>query len=96
MAQQMNNACLDLCLGKGRLDGLWEALEAVNYGDEDVLNAPVAQIVQHLCPELGALIGLKTVGGMAQTTLRGVERVCARFTLTMAANNLARLPKLLA
>ena len=38
----------------------------------------------------------KTVGGMAQTTLRGVERVCARFTLTMAANNLARLPKLLA
>src|SRR6056297_1912467 len=59
MAQQMDNACLDLCLGKGRLDGLWEALEAVNYGDEDVLNAPVAQIVQHLCPELGALIGLK-------------------------------------
>lgn len=38
----------------------------------------------------------KTVGGMAQTTLRGVERVCARFTLTMAANNLARLPKLIA
>lgn len=38
----------------------------------------------------------KTVGCMAQTTLRGVERVCARFTLTMAANNLARLPKLLA
>jgi transposase len=38
----------------------------------------------------------KTVGGMAQTTLRGIERVCARFTLTMTANNLARLPKLLA
>ena len=38
----------------------------------------------------------KTVGGMAQTTLRGIERVCARFTLTMAANNLARIPKLLA
>jgi len=38
----------------------------------------------------------KTVGGMAQTTLRGVERVCARFTLTMVANNLARLPRLLA
>ena len=38
----------------------------------------------------------KTVGGMAQTMLRGVERVGAQFTLTMAACNLARLPKLLA
>jgi transposase len=38
----------------------------------------------------------KTVGGMAQTTLRGVERVRSRFTLTMAACNLARLPRLLA
>jgi hypothetical protein len=38
----------------------------------------------------------KTVGGMAQTTLRGIERVRARFTLTMAACNLARLPRLLA
>ncbi len=38
----------------------------------------------------------KTVGGMAQTVYRGVEWVRARFILTMAANNLARLPKLLA
>ncbi|TDX22223.1 hypothetical protein EV657_1315 [Rhodovulum visakhapatnamense] len=38
----------------------------------------------------------KTVGGMAQTMYRGIERVRARFTLTMAACNLARLPKLLA
>jgi hypothetical protein len=38
----------------------------------------------------------KTVGGMAQTMLRGVERVRARFTLTMVACNLARLPRLLA
>ncbi|WP_345769726.1 transposase [Rhodovulum sulfidophilum] len=38
----------------------------------------------------------KTVGGMAQTLYRGIERVRARFTLTMAACNLARLPKLLA
>lgn len=38
----------------------------------------------------------KTVGGMAQTVYRGVERVRARFILTMAANNLARLPRLLA
>lgn len=38
----------------------------------------------------------KTVGGMSQTVLRGLERVKARFTLTMVASNLARLPKLLA
>jgi len=37
----------------------------------------------------------KTVGGMAQTVHRGVERVRSRFILTMAANNLARLPRLL-
>ena len=37
----------------------------------------------------------KTVGGMAQTVCRGVERVRSRFILTMAANNLARLPRLL-
>ena len=38
----------------------------------------------------------KTVGGMAQTIHRGVERVRARFILTMAACNVARLPRLLA
>jgi transposase len=38
----------------------------------------------------------KTVGGLAQAVHRGLERVSARFTLTMAACNLARLPKLLA
>ena len=38
----------------------------------------------------------KTVGGMAQTVYRGLDRVRARFTFTMTACNLARLPKLLA
>jgi transposase len=38
----------------------------------------------------------KTVGGMAQTVYRGIERVRSRFVLTRAANNLARLPRLLA
>jgi len=38
----------------------------------------------------------KTVGPMAQTMMRGVKRVGAQFTLTMAACNLARLPRLLA
>jgi transposase len=38
----------------------------------------------------------KTIGGLAQTVYRGLDRVRAQFTLTMAACNLARLPKLLA
>lgn len=38
----------------------------------------------------------KTVGGMAQTVHRGLDKVRAQFTMTMAAYNLARLPKLLA
>jgi transposase len=38
----------------------------------------------------------KTVGGMAQAVHRGLDRVRAQFTMTMAACNLARLPKLLA
>lgn len=36
----------------------------------------------------------KTIGGTAQTVLRGIERVRSRFILTWAAGNLARLPKL--
>lgn len=39
---------------------------------------------------------VKTVGGMAQTMYRGIERVRARFTPTMTACNRVRLPKLLA
>lgn len=38
----------------------------------------------------------KAVGPMAQTMLRGIKRVGAQFTLTMAASNLVRLPRLLA
>jgi len=37
----------------------------------------------------------KSVGGMAQTMYRGVARVRSHFILTMAANNRARLPRLL-
>ena len=38
----------------------------------------------------------KTVGPLAKTMLRGLQRVGAQFTLTMAAYNLAKLPRLLA
>jgi transposase len=38
----------------------------------------------------------KTIGPIAQTMLRGIERVGAQFTFTLAAYDLARLPKLFA
>ena len=38
----------------------------------------------------------KTVGPVAKTMLRGLDRVGGQFTLTLAAYNLVRLPKLLA
>ena len=38
----------------------------------------------------------KTVGPIAKTMLRGLDRVRAQFTLTMTAYNLAKLPRLLA
>ena len=67
----MPNAGLDLGLWKGRLDGLREALEAVHDRDKDVLSAPVAQIVQHRCPDLGTLVGLEP---QAQNVARAVRQ----------------------
>ena len=37
----------------------------------------------------------KVVGPLRKTMLRGLDRVGAQFTLTMAAYNLAKLPRLL-
>ena len=54
-----------------------------------------AQSIKHRKRIEEAFGWAKTVGGMAQTVYRGVERVRSRFVLTMAANNLARLPRLL-
>jgi transposase len=39
---------------------------------------------------------IKTIGGLAKTKLRGVARNAFKFTFTMAAYNLIRLPRLLA
>jgi transposase len=55
-----------------------------------------AQSIKHRKRIEEAFGWAKTIGGMAQTVYRGVERVRSRFILTMAANNLARLPRLLA
>lgn len=54
-----------------------------------------AQSIKHRKRIEEAFGWAKTVGGMAQTVYRGVDRVRSRFILTKAANNLARLPRLL-
>ena len=36
----------------------------------------------------------KTIGGLARPMLRGVRKLSFKFTLTMAAYNLIRLPRL--
>jgi hypothetical protein len=59
MAQQVDHAGLDLGPREGRLDGLREALEAVDDGDEDVLDTPIAQVAEDLGPELRPLVGLE-------------------------------------
>jgi hypothetical protein len=42
------------------------------------------------------MAGSRMVGGMAQTKLRGLDRVEWMFVLKAAAYNLIRLPRLLA
>jgi len=67
----MDDARLDLSFWKGRLNGLGQAFEAVDHGNEDVLDTAIAEIVLHLCPELGAFVGLKP---QAQDVTRAVRQ----------------------
>jgi len=62
-------------LGEGGFDGLREALEAVDHGDEDILDAPVAQVAQDFRPEFGAFTGLKP---KAQDVARAIWQDCQR------------------
>ena len=39
---------------------------------------------------------MKTVGGLTQVKVRGLDKVRAAFVLAMAAYNIVRLPKLMA
>ena len=50
----MHDTKLNLSMREDRLDGLWKTLQAVNTGNEDILNATVSQFGHNLEPELGA------------------------------------------
>jgi hypothetical protein len=54
-ADLMDDAGLHPCLREDSLDRLREAGEAVDAGDQHVLDAALVQVVEHGQPELGAL-----------------------------------------
>lgn len=57
---------------------------------------PGHAISQRLRKRIEEVFGwMKTIGGQRKTRFRGTDRVCWSFTLTAAAYNLIRLPKLL-
>ncbi len=52
----MPNAGLDHRLWEGCGDGFGEALQPVDDRDQDILRAPVLQLVHHREPELGPFV----------------------------------------
>ena len=67
---QVHDAQLYLRLRENCLDSLREPLQSVNTGDKDILHSAIAQIGQHLQPELGALVGR---GPQAQYILASIQ-----------------------
>ena len=56
IAQHMDDAPLDLRLQEHSLDGIPEARQAVHTEKQDILYAPVLQVIQHSQPELGGFV----------------------------------------
>lgn len=56
VAHQMHDARLDSRLGEGRVDRIRKAFETIHYGDQDVFDAAIAQVVHHREPELGPFV----------------------------------------
>jgi hypothetical protein len=65
--------------------------------DKRTTRHPGYQVSQRLRKRIEEGFGwAKTIGGMAKVKLRGLQKVAAAFTFTMAAYNIIRIPKLLA
>ena len=56
IADLMHNALLHVCMGKYRMDGIREASQAVNRGDENILDSAVFDFSEHAEPELCTLV----------------------------------------
>ena len=65
--------------------------------DARTMRHPGYQVSQRARKRIEEAFGwAKTIGGLARTKLRGTKRVAFKFTFTMAAYNLIRMPRLLA
>ena len=72
-----------------RIDGVREALEAVNDGNQDILQAPVLQIIHDRQPEFGSLVVGNpkprnltfTLRGDAQSHINGLVLNLAAFRI---------------
>lgn len=74
----MPDSSLDDGLRKHRVDGLWEALQAIHDGDQDVTDDALFQLVHDLEPKLGAfgLLDLDTenfLGAVRENAERDVD-----------------------
>ena len=69
---------------------------AISRRDRDVAGKPCRSRCRQPQRAQARAVASDNGDGRRARRLRGVERVRARFTLTMAACNLARLPRLLA
>ncbi len=80
VAQQMHDAGLDLRLGEDGKDRFRKALQTVDDGDENILDATVFQLVHDAQPEFGAFVLfepeaenlLGSVGADAQSDVNGL------------------------
>ena len=52
----MDDAVLNFCFRKYGFNRIGKSVQVVNAGNENVLNTPVSQAVEHCSPELGALV----------------------------------------
>jgi len=56
VADLVDDAVLNLRVGVHAFDGLWEAFEAVNASDQNVLDAAVVQISENAEPVMGTFL----------------------------------------
>ena len=82
MAQQVHDAGLNCGLGEHREDRLRKALQAIDHGQQDILDAAVAQLVHDTQPELGSFVLFKPqtqdfLGAVRTNPERNVHRLVA-------------------
>jgi hypothetical protein len=85
IAQQMDDAGLHSRFCEDGIDGLGKALQAIDDGNQDVLDATVLHLVHHPQPELGPLVGFDPeTEDLFCTIAAHAERDMHRFVADMA------------